>query len=480
MSEQPIIVWLKRDLRIDDNPCLLRAAESGAPVVPVFIWAPHEEAPWEPGAASRWWLHHSLLAFEKQLNSLGLRLILRKGNSFDVLQEMITATSAQAVFCNASLEPATRRRDQALADKLSVPLRIFPGNLLTDPVRILSKTGNPYQVFTPYWTSWSAGEVVREPVDAPSHMVPVKKWPRSEAIEDLDLLPHLNWAGGIEAAWKPGEDSAQKQLDYFVDEIVSGYDTSRDILGEDGVSQLSPYLHFGEISVRRVWHTVRASRKRNATNDGALAFLKELGWREFAHYCLCHFPTIAEQPMRKEFARFPWRTDTHSLRLWQKGRTGFPLIDAAMRQLWTTGWMHNRARMAVASFLCKDLMISWQDGARWFWDTLVDADLANNTLGWQWSAGCGPDAAPYFRIFNPVLQSKRFDPRGKYIRRWVPELAGLDDRSIHDPAHAPPLVRQAAGVELGETYPHPIVEHDQARRRALAALAQIKTQPQKS
>lgn len=285
-------------------------------------------------------------------------------------------------------------------------------------------------------------------------------------ISDFELEPSIDWAGGLRETWQPGEEGAQDQLRRFRKEALADYEEGRNAPGSVGTSRLSPHLHFGEIGSGQVW---RAVAGRNSE-----AWLRQIGWREFAYYLLYHFPQTPDVPLRPEFARFPWKTNAKTLKAWQKGRTGFPLVDAGMRELWHTGWMHNRVRMVVASFLVKHLLIAWQEGAAWFWDTLVDADLANNTLGWQWVAGCGADAAPYFRIFNPTLQGEKFDPAGEYVRRWVPELAALPDEWIHQPSKAPPLMLKAAGVELGKTYPNPIVDHDDARKRALAALSTIR------
>ena len=471
MLSSPSIVWFRRDLRLADNPALTAAVARGGPVVPLFIWSPEEEAPWQPGAASRWWLHHSLIALADALQKLGLPLIVRRGGSQKILADVIRTTGASAVFWNRLYEPALRERDEKISSALrrsGVEVKTFGANLLFEPDSIAKQTGGPFQVFTPYWRRCLAEPPPDPPLPAPSSsssvfqtleketgdfskhwksgtgLRPVQATPAHTAetavplsIQALELLPKTDWAEGLRAAWQPGERGAQKLLKPF---DALAYPERRDIPSCAGTSRLSPHLHFGEISPRQVWHALPA---------GAVEFRRQLGWREFAHHLLWHFPHTPQQPLRAEFAHFPWDTDAAALRAWQRGRTGFPIVDAGLRELWRTGWMHNRVRMIVASFLVKDLRLSWLEGARWFWDTLVDADLANNTLGWQWAAGCGADAAPYFRVFNPALQQKKFDPAGEYIRRWVPEFGSA-------------------------AYPPPLVDHDEARHRALAAYGAMR------
>jgi deoxyribodipyrimidine photo-lyase len=324
-------------------------------------------------------------------------------------------------------------------------------------------------VFTPFWRACRALPPPDTPRPAPGKISKPRTWPASIPLDDLELLPTIGWDAGLAAAWSPGEAGARQRLREFVAHGLTYYHEERNRPDHAGSSRLSPHLHFGEISPRQIRHAV--ARKRST---GAETFLTEIGWREFAQHVLYHFPHTADAPLRVPFRRFPWNSDRRALRAWQRGRTGYPIVDAGMRELWTTGWMHNRVRMIAGSFLTKDLLISWREGARWFWDTLVDADLASNTLGWQWVSGCGADAAPYFRIFNPVTQGEKFDPQGVYVRRWVPELARLPDRWIHRPWSAPVDVLGAAGVRLGRDYPRPMVDHDQARRAALAALETIR------
>jgi len=472
------IVWFRHDLRIDDNPALAAAAGRGK-VVPVFVWAPEEEAPWAPGAASRWWLHRSLEKFAAALAKAGAPLVIRRGGSLATLRKLAAEVGATHVTWNRRYEPTVVKRDTAIkkalaADGLSV--ESFNGGLLYEPAHVATKEGRPYQVFTPFWRALLARDEPAEPVAAPRKLVPATQRVASLEIDDLDLLPTIPWAGTMDKTWSPGEAGARQRLDAFVAAGLAGYATGRDRPDRDGTSALSPHLHFGELSPRRAWHAVREAaggRPVAKLAGGPEAYLRELGWREFASHLLFHFSHTADAPLRSDYARFPWARDPVGLRAWQRGRTGFPIVDAGMRQLWATGWMHNRVRMIVASFLVKDLRITWLEGARWFWDTLVDADLAANTLGWQWAAGCGADAAPYFRIFNPTSQGEKFDPDGTYVRTWVPELAKLSADDIHEPAEADTSDLAKAGVTLGRDYPVPLVDHAEARKRALEALKTV-------
>ncbi len=437
------ILWFRLDLRLADNPALTAAVKRGA-VVPVFIWAPEEEGKWAPGAASRWWLHQSLRELDASLRKLGSRLIIRRGPSLEVLRELMKQTRADKVLWNRRYEPALNARDAKIKATLSA--ENFNSALLFEPWEIQNSSKKPFQVFTPYWKSVvaNAGRIGSAGA-SPSRLPAPKSWPASLSLEELKLEPKIGWAKGFCEVWEPGEAGAQRQLRRFIKQAMAEYAVGRDRPAMTGTSRLSPHLHFGEIGPRQIWEAVQ----KNLSQAGWV-YLREIGWREFAHHLLFHFPHTTEKPLRPEFARFPWKKETAALKAWQKGMTGFPLVDAGMRELWTTGWMHNRVRMVVASFLVKDLLIPWQSGAEWFWDTLVDADLANNTLGWQWTAGCGADASPFFRVFNPTLQADKFDPAHEYIKRWVPE----------------------AGTPA---YPKPIVDHAAARTRALLALAKIKS-----
>lgn len=463
ISAPATLIWLRRDLRLTDQPALAAAFAAGGPVIPVFIWAPEEEAPWAPGAASRWWLHHALADFDAQLRKLGSRLILRRGPSLQTLLDLVRTTGAKRIFWGSLPEPVAQKRDNAVAAGLraqGLQVEMFSGTLLFDQEKILNQSGKPFQVFTAFWRRCLA-----EPPPSPPQKLPLGelarrapgRWPKSLLLSTFGLLPRRRWDRGFYGAWEPTLAGAHKRLWRLQRQTIARYTATRDTPGVDGTSRFSPYLHFGQISSRQAWAAGAASKK----------FLAELGWREFAHYLLRHFPQMPAQPLRREFLRFPWKRNAGLLQAWQRGQTGYPLVDAGLRELWQTGWMHNRVRMVCASFLVKHLRQPWTDGAAWFWDTLVDADLANNSMGWQWVAGCGADAAPYFRVFNPTLQGERFDPAGEYVRRYVPELAKLSAAFIHAPWRAPPEVLRAAGVELGKNYPRPIVEHASARRQAL-------------
>lgn len=473
------IVWFRQDLRLADNPALLAAVERGVPVVPVYIWSPEDEGEWPPGAASRWWLHHALTDLDASLRKLGSRLIVRSGPTVETLVALARETKAEAVFWNRRCEPTAVQIERDVEDafgRLGIARGAFHGNLLFDPRQTLNRQGAAFQVFTPYWKHCLSRPEPEKPRPTPSHIPHPSKWPSSLKLADLHLLPKAGWAGGIEETWNPGERAAGDRLAGFIGEALAGYDTGRDRPELIGTSRLSPYLHWGHISPRKVWHAVRAAARRRPPRFArqAAAYLRQLGWREFSHHLLVHFPHTTEEPLRPIFAGFPWVGERDNLNAWQHGRTGYPLVDAGMRELWHTGWMHNRVRMVVASFLVKHLLVPWQEGARWFWDTLVDADLANNTFGWQWSAGCGADAAPYFRIFNPVLQGRKFDPDGRYIRRWLPELAGLSEKRIHEPWAANTADLAESCLRLGRDYPEPIVDHSEARKRALEAYQRIK------
>jgi deoxyribodipyrimidine photo-lyase len=478
----PTLLWFRQDLRLQDNAAFVAAVARGGPVIPVYVLDDEAEGAWKPGGASRWWLHHSLAALDEALRGRGSRLVLRTGAAAVEIPALCEETGAGAVYWNRRYEPASIARDKALKAHLGsggVEAKSFNSALLFEPHTIANKQGRPFQVFTPYWRHCLTLPVP-DPVESPRGALPAPdRWPRSARLEEFGLLPRMTWADGFARHGRPGEAGAQAQLAHFVREAVHAYDDERNRPDRPGTSHLSPHLHFGEIGPRQVWAAVKALGRDRGTfpaSNGARVFLSEIGWREFAHHLLFHFPDTPERPLRAEFAAFPWAKDPggHRLRAWQRGHTGYPIVDAGMRELWATGWMHNRVRMIVASFLVKHLRLPWNEGAAWFWDTLVDADLAANTLGWQWSAGCGADAAPYFRIFAPVLQGQKFDPDGAYVRRWVPEIARLPDKYLHAPWTAPAEVRTHAGVALGETYPEPVVDHADARAEALAAFKQLR------
>jgi deoxyribodipyrimidine photo-lyase len=475
----PVIVWFRLDLRLADNPALRSAVRVGphAGIIPVYIWAPDEEAPFEPGAASRVWLHDSLRALSIALTIRGSRLVLRLGPSRETLLELAETTGARAVFWNRRYEPAVAARDARVDAALrarglttATDLDLPSANLLWEPEALTTRAGQPFRMFTPFWRA-CAVQPPPEPAPTPGRLPPPRRWPPSLPLAALGLRPRLGWDAGLRAAWSPGEIGARASLNRFIRRGLPRYAGARDRPDLDVGSRLSPHLHFGEIGPRTVWSAVERAAHRRRIDPAP--FLRELAWREFAHHLLQSFPHSAEAPLRPAFVRFPWAPAT-SARAWRRGLTGYPFVDAGMRELWATGFMHNRVRMVAASFLVKHLLVRWQEGARHFWDTLVDADLADNTLGWQWCAGSGADAAPYFRIFNPVIQGRRFDPEGAYVRRWVPEVAKLPPRFIHAPWLAPVDVLASAGVALGRTYPSPMVDHQRARARALLAFATIR------
>ncbi len=481
-NSSPTIVWLRQDLRLADNPALLAATTGGQPVIPVYIL--DDAIEWAPGGAARWWLGQSLTRLQADLATAGSRLIVRRGPSADVLDALIAETGARSIVWNRLYEPAAIRRDSAIKASLrsrGITTRSFNASLLMEPGRLLTGSGAPYRVYTPFWRACSGRAPFGRPDAAPCRIPAPESWPQSVPIEALGPQPSgADWTGGLAATWRPGEAAAQQRVADFMRDGLGHYKTRRDRPDIDGTAGVSPHLHWGEIGPRQIWHAVT-----ERIGSGALAgresqaevFLKELVWREFSSHLLYHFPSLPEEPLNPRFADFPWTNHAEPLlHAWQRGETGYPIVDAGMRQLWQTGWMHNRVRMVVASFLTKHLLVPWQAGAAWFWDTLVDADLASNSASWQWVAGCGADAAPYFRIFNPVLQGRKFDPLGAYVSRWVPELDRLPESVVHCPWQATPEVLARAGVRLGSTYPAPIVDHQTARRRALQAYERIKSQ----
>ncbi len=460
---RPALVWFGSDLRLTDNPALERAIARGFAVVPVFIWAPKEDAPWPPGAASRWWLHQSLERLQEALEQRGSKLIVRRGPTAETLLALAAENGARAIFWNRRYEPAVIARDREVeryARERGIATEICAGNLLFEPGTILNNDGKPFRVFTAFWRACLLQPDLPHPTPAPDRLHSPAPWPRSMAIAELGLAPKIDWAGGLRETWQPGELPAATRLKSFRESALKSYTVDRDRPDHLGTSRVSPHLHFGEVSARQVWHELRSHKT-------AEPYLRQIAWREFSYHLLFHFPHTPQEPLRPEFRAFPWRVDAQALTAWTQGKTGYPLVDAGMRELWRTGWMHNRVRMLAASFLVKHLMTQWQEGAAWFWDTLVDADLANNTMGWQWSAGCGADAAPYFRIFNPVIQGEKFDPEGAYVRRWIPELADVPARWIHKPWESP-------NPPAAKKYPAPIVDHGAARTRALAAFASLR------
>lgn len=476
-TASPAIIWFRQDLRLRDNPALIQAADF--PIIPLFIW--DENDPHHPGSASQWWLKKSLISLQQSLNRYGLKLIFRQGNPLKILEEIITSHNVGTLYWSRCYEPHAIDRDKKVKEffRAHIDCQSFNSSLLIEPWTLKTQSGKPYQVFTPYLKAL-------KDINLP-HPLPISKNLRgyersvfSERLESWNVHPaHPDWSEGLEKEWTPGEEGAQTRLSFFLDHLLQAYQEGRDQASLEATSKLSPHLHWGEIGPRQIWHSILSSKLGGLSNN-AWIFLSEIAWREFSYYLLYHFPTLPHKPLRKEFSHFPWVKDERALHKWQKGMTGYPLVDAGMRQLWYTGWMHNRVRMITASFLIKDLLISWQEGAEWFWDTLVDADLANNSASWQWIAGCGADAAPYFRIFNPILQGQKFDPYGEYVRQWIPELRLLPDKYIHNPWEAPINILDSAGIKLGDTYPLPHIDHTKARHRALEAFKIIKSFPKKS
>lgn len=471
------IVWFRLDLRLADNPALHAAMQACRQVIPVYIHSPEEEGRFSAGAASRWWLHQSLESLDRELNKLGSRLIIRKGDSAEELISLVESVDAKSVFFNRLYYPHARTRDMRVESALlsrGIAVESFNGSLMHEPQVSRTQEGRPYKIFTHFWNHLIGTLDRTEPLQAPCKISFPEVRFNSLPLAALELEPRINWTDGIQSTWRPGEPGALKKLNTFTGRALMNYATDRDRPDHNGVSMLSPHLHFGEISPRQVWQAARAAGKHLPIQLDIATYLKELGWREFAYHVLFNFPKTSDEPLRPQFKAFPWCENEAALERWQKGQTGFPIVDAGMRQLWKTGWMHNRVRMIAASFLTKDLLLSWRQGAEWFWDTLVDADLASNTFGWQWSAGCGADAAPYFRIFNPILQGEKFDPYGKYVRKWLPELSKLPDRWVHKPWLAPDNELTASGIKLGKTYPAAMIDHAWARNRALDAHAQMK------
>jgi deoxyribodipyrimidine photo-lyase len=448
----PSIVWFRRDLRVADQAALLAAAAAG-PVIPVYVLDDETPRHRRMGAASRWWLHHSLINLDEALQARGSRLILRRGRSEEVLSEIARETGAQTVHCLAHYEPWWRNAERAVGKLLD--LRCHEGLTLVPAGTILSGSGTPYRIYTPFWRALSQHLPPPAPLAAPEAISAPDRWPSSDRLTDWELLPtRPDWAKGFRAEWTPGEAGAQARIEAFAPR-AERYAEQRNLPSQAGTSKLSPHLHFGEISPAAAWHATAAAGGSVSTFQG------ELGWRDYAQNVILQFPDYGTQPARDGFAKFAWRDAPDDLSAWQQGRTGYPIVDAGMRELWATGWMHNRVRMIAASFLIKHLLIDWREGERWFWDTLVDADYGSNAVNWQWSAGSGVDSNMFVRIMAPLTQSPKFEA-AEYIRRWVPELAHLSDDAIHDPAIPP------------RGYPAKIVPHAEARARALAAFADMR------
>lgn len=474
------ILWLRNDLRLQDNPALAAASQCDH-LLPVYIYDPEAAAPWQAGGARQWWLHHSLTRLRDSLRDRGSELYVRQGDSQAILQQLVGEYRITHVFWNRLYEQPLIQRDQAVKawlQKQDIQVNTHNASLLIEPWNISTQQDKPYQVYSPYWKK--ADQSI-QPED--SLMNTPGQLPKGLSnlnvgqIGALSLLSDIGWDAAFYDNWQPGEAGAHDHLQQFLNHRLHDYRTGRDRPADDLTSQLSPHLHHGEISPHRVYIRVAkwaAEHDQQGLVAGQETYHKELGWREFSYQLLYHFPQTTEEPLNKKFDNMQWREDAADLRAWQRGQTGIPIVDAGMRQLWNMGWMHNRVRMITASLLTKNLRIHWREGAKWFWDTLVDADLANNTMGWQWVAGTGADASPYFRIFNPVSQGEKFDPQGDYVRRWVPELAQLEKKFIHKPWEASQAVLADAGIELGTQYPHPIVDLKDSRQAALDAYQAIK------
>ncbi|WP_377298734.1 cryptochrome/photolyase family protein [Rhizobium sp. SGZ-381] len=471
-THSPILVWFRKDLRLDDNGALLSAVATGLPMVCVYVREPEHEAVGPLGAAQCWWLHHAIQALDKALQAHGNRLVFKTGKARDVLLALADETGAKAVYLNRLYE-----RDEIDAEILKalhedgLEVKRFKGQLLHDPHTMRTGSGGPYRVYTPFWKALEADGEPREPADAPETLPAPARFPSSEDLADWQLLPtRPNWAKEFETLWTPGETGALEKLEQFIERPIHSYKADRDFPGLTGsTSHLSAHLAFGEISPARIWHATRGLH----SSDHVIHFRKELVWREFCHHLLAAFPKLRTDNWNDRFDAFPWTENDKAFEAWTKGMTGYPIVDAGMRELWRHGYMHNRVRMITASFLIKDLMIDWRRGEAWFRDTLVDADVASNAANWQWVAGSGADASPFFRVFNPILQGEKFDADGDYIKRFVPELSRLPKKYIHRPFEAPVEVLQKAGVTLGKTYPKPVVNHFEARDRALSAYAEV-------
>lgn len=459
-------------MRLDDNAALAAAAESGAPVIPIYINEPQDVGTGPLGSAQRWWLHHSLTALGRRFEAMGSRLILRSGDAATVLASLIAGTGAQTLYWNRRYDPKGIAIDTPLKQQMlerGIDVKSFAGQLLHEPARLLTGAGTPYRVYTPFWRALATAGDPPPPIEPPVRLAAPAQWPPGEELDTWSLPPKTpDWAATFREIFTPGEEEAQRRLDVFLQNSLAQYDQGRDFPARQATSLLSPHLAMGEISPARIWHSTIGLGDEIGT-DNLIRFRKELAWRDFSYHLLFHFPDLATRNWNDRFDTFSWENDEARLGLWTRGQTGYPVVDAGMRELWRHGTMHNRVRMIAASFLIKDLLIDWRRGEQWFRDTLLDADPASNPASWQWVAGSGADASPWFRIFNPVTQGEKFDPKGAYVRRFVPEIAALGDKYIHRPFEAPAAELASAGITLGLTYPHPLVDHATARRRALDA-----------
>jgi deoxyribodipyrimidine photo-lyase len=470
-----VIVWFRQDLRISDNPALTLAADNGE-IIPVFIFDDDTPESASLGGASKWWLHHSLLSLNRSLSN---KLLIRKGSPLDVLKELAEEYSANSVTWNRLYEPWHRTRDTHIKSELKaagISVSSLNGSLLWEPMTVLKKDETPYKVFTPYYRKGClTRQAPRFPITKPQSIRFCEGLKFSQSrLEELDLIPKITWYKEIEQLWQPGEEGAANRLQRFINEAALNYQEARNIPAVKGTSLLSPHLHFGEISPNQAWYAMQGAFENAFDNKDIDVYLSEIAWREFSYYLLYHWPDLQHKNFNQKFDYFAWRKSSDDLEAWKFGNTGVPIVDAGMRELYQTGYMHNRVRMVVGSFLIKNLLIDWREGERWFWETLLDADMASNSASWQWVAGSGADASPYFRIFNPILQGEKFDKEGEYVKKYCPELSKLPKKFIHKPWEAPKEILKACGIELGKDYPQPIVDLKESRNRALDAFAQLK------
>jgi len=468
------IVWFRQDLRLSDNPCLYEASQKGE-IIPIYILDEVNSSSFKMGGASRWWLHNSLKKLNATLNN---KLNVYQGDSKEIIIKLLQELDINAVYWNRCYEPWRIRVDseiKAILKNMGVDCKSFNASLLWEPMNILKNDNTPYKVFTPFYQKGCMkAKSPHQPLPKPQTLNLITDPKNSIEIDDLKLLDSIPWYVSMKPYWDIGEEGARPRLNEFLEKGLRNYKEGRNYPAKEHVSRLSPYLHFGEISPHQVWFAVQDHCVKDPMSLGdAACFFSELGWREFSYYLLYHFPDLPQKNFQNKFNHFQWLTDSEALKAWKKGITGYPIVDAGMRELWQTGYMHNRVRMIVGSFLVKNLLIHWHHGEEWFWDCLVDADLANNSASWQWIAGSGADAAPYFRIFNPITQGEKFDPEGDYTRKFIPELSHLPNRYLFQPWEAPESILKDAGVELGTTYPRPIIDLAFSRKRALEAFKSL-------
>jgi deoxyribodipyrimidine photo-lyase len=470
------LMWFRQDLRVKDNPALINAAKN-ANVIPVYIYDTSVPKKSERGGASKWWLHHALVSLQASLDG---NLLILSGNSQDILQALCDDYGVESIYWNRMYEPWAISRDtdiKASLKETGINAHSTNGSLLWEPMQVLKKDQTPYKVFTPYYKNGCLNaRHPRYPEGKPNikYLSNLQDLPGYQAIDSLNLLPSIKWDTHIKSLWNVSEEGAQERLARFINEAIEEYDDDRNIPSVQGTSLLSPYLHFGLLSPNQAWYAVHDAYNGSRENKGVYVYLSELGWREFSYYLLFHFDDIQSKNFNTKFDKFPWVKDDEKLSAWQKGQTGVPIVDAGMRELYQTGYMHNRVRMIVASYLIKNLLIDWREGERWFWDCLLDADTASNAAGWQWVAGSGADASPYFRIFNPILQGEKFDKEGLYVKKYCPELKHLGKKYLHKPWEASAQELAQAHIILGKDYPHPLVDLKESRHRALDAYSSIK------